>query len=136
MNFHNGEHFDFYVNEEKRTVVAVLTVPDDVVGCEMFDIINKASNSSFAITNGILGKGLMVTGRYEGKAVCHENDEWDVEKGKHIAKLRALRTYTKERAKKMASVERIFNEIAKRFEAANEYSQHAIEHIEDALDAE
>lgn len=64
-------NMDFYVNEEKRTVVAKINIIEKV---GPFKIIGES---------------------YLGKAKCSPEDIFDAEKGKSIAELRALLKYYK-----------------------------------------
>lgn len=85
-----GSKIRYYINEEKRTVVAVL----DNVETEVIEevkpffpmTISWSEMSKFAL------KPI-----YRGKAVCHEDDEWDVEVGKRIARNRMLTNFYADR---------------------------------------
>ena len=56
---------EYFVNEEKRTVVAKIT--DYVVGDEYVTVT--------------------------GKSKCHPDDEWDVKKGTKLARIRAIKKF-------------------------------------------
>lgn len=133
MRLNNGETFDFYVNKEKRTVVAVLTVPENLMGNEMLQIIGKSSGNNFCIEECAINESIALKGRYVGKASCHEEDAFDEEKGIHLAKLRALRSYMKDRKRVATRIADVFDEIANRFENAEDYCEYAIEHIEESI---
>lgn len=134
MRFNNGETFDFYVNKDKRTVVAVLTVPQNAMGNEMLQIVGKSSGNNFCIEECMIGETLALKGKYVGKAVCHEEDIFDEEKGIHLAKLRALRAYMKDRKKIATKIADVFDEIANRFEDAERYCEYALDHIDEAIE--
>ena len=133
MRFNNGEHIEYFVNEEKRTVVAVLYANPGVMGNEMLRIMRKESGNNFGIDDCMLGKAMILKGRYEGKAVCHIDDEWDVEQGMHIAKLRALRLYMRDRLRIAERLSDIFSNLALRFVDSEEYTDYSINHIEEAI---
>lgn len=134
MRLHNGETFEFYVNEEKRTVVAVLNVPQNVMGNEMLQIMSKESGNHFGIEDCMISKSMTLTGRYEGKAVCHDEDEWDEEKGMRLAKLRALRLYMRDRKRVATLIANTFEGILNRMEDAEAYCEYALDHIEEAIE--
>ena len=134
MKLNSGESFTYFVNEEKRTVVAILTVPQGIMGTEMLRIIQKESGSYFGMDDCVLGRRMVLKGRYEGKAVCHSDDEWDIEKGKHLAKLRALRAYLKDRKEISKVLVSVYEGVAERMRNADDYSNYVMEHITDAID--
>ena len=134
MNFHNEEEIVYFINEEKKTVVAMLTVPENAMGNEMLRLINKSSGVHFSINNCAIGKSIALKGRYKGKAVCHSEDDWDEKKGMHLAKLRALRAYAKDRERIAMLLSDTYSDILRRLERAEEYSHYATEHIEDAIE--
>lgn len=134
MRLHNGEIFEFYVNEEKRTVVAVLSVPQNAMGNEMLRIMSKESNNHFGIEDCMIGKSMALAGRYEGKAVCHNEDEWDEEKGMQLAKLRALRLYMRDRQRIATLITNVFDGIVNRFEDAEDYCGYALDYLEEAIE--
>ena len=103
------------------------------MGSEMLRILRKESGSNFGVDDCMLGKAMVLQGRYEGKAVCHSDDEWNLEKGMHIAKLRALRSYMKDRLRVSKRVSEIFHNLALRFDSAEEYTEYSLEHIESAV---
>lgn len=94
---------DYYVNESKRTIVAV--IPD-----AKFEITNTIESK---VKKVLQGQGMpeldahfvatsllsadkiqrLMQDTYKGKAKCSPNDEWDVEHGIEIARHRALCKY-------------------------------------------
>lgn len=134
MRLHNGEKFQYFVDEEKRTVVAVLTVPQNAMGNEMLRIMKKESGNYFAIEDCMITNAMMLKGKYVGKAVCHGEDTWDVETGKRLAELRATKQYARDRYRIACLINDVFDGIQKRFDRAEEYTEDSIENIEDAIE--
>ena len=132
-NTTNRENIDFYLNPEKRTVAAVVTVPRDAVVTEMLHILAKSSATSFVVTSLDIQNNMLLKGTYTGKATCHENDEFSAEEGMRIAKLRALRAYNKDRTIVMNRINKIFTDAAHRMELAAEHNVYSTEHVEEAL---
>ena len=127
------EVVDFYINEEKRTVTAVLTVPSDIVVQEMMNIMNKASGTAFTTTDVVLKNGVLLNGTYRGTAHCHTDDTFDEEKGMRIAKLKALKAYYKDRNVVSARLQKIAEDTARRMAVATQHNTFSIEHIDELL---
>lgn len=79
--------FDYYVNEEKRTVACKLTVPPNFVDTELGDILLR--NDFYSSYCSFDDKQY----EYIGVAKCHPEDTFEVDKGKRIAKLKALKKF-------------------------------------------
>lgn len=100
----------FFVNEEKRTVVAI------VDNC-LSDFRNRISKNPFSeifyVANDYKGgEWTFMNESYKGIAKCHPNDVFDVEIGKEIAKNRALRKYYSDLRLKYSRFFDMLNEIA------------------------
>jgi hypothetical protein len=125
MDRHN-EDVRYIVNEEKRTVVAILTVPIDEVCREIRHIINKSSYPCFVLQPLIPDNKILLTGEYIGKAKAHPDDVWDVKEGKKKAFLRARRRYMQERAKIFAELDVICDDIKRRFGESQAYTMNSL----------
>jgi hypothetical protein len=134
MRLHNAEKFNYFIDEEKRTVVAVLTVPQNAMGNEMLRIMKKESGNHFAIDDCVINTSMLLKGKYVGKAVCHSEDEWNVEVGKRLAALRATKQYANDRYRINRLIVDIFDGIQKRFERAEDYAADAPENIEEEIE--
>ena len=100
----------FFVNEEKRTVVAI------VDKC-LSDFRNRISKNPFFEILCVAddykgGEWTFMNESYKGIAKCHPNDVFDVEIGKEIAKNRALRKYYSDLRLKYSRFFDMLNEIA------------------------
>lgn len=104
---------NFFVNEEKRTIVGKLIVPDDE---ELFDLaqIVDESDEDFCYENL---KGSYEFTVFEAKAKCCPDDKWDVEKGKNIVNER-LGKMIIQKIKRQAKEER--SELTKRISELDE----------------
>lgn len=111
----------FYVDEEKRVVVCVITGVSHLVNDFVEDIWNDDVNFDISYP---LYKKLEMPNTFIGKAVCAAEDEWDVEMGKKIAYSRAKeKVYTSffKRANLFAqTIDLRLNELVNRFNALGE----------------
>lgn len=130
-----GQKITYYVDEEKRTVVAVLKVNPYDAALEIVNAVNK-SLSPYLVTLIPKDTSFLVNDTYMGKAICHEEDTWNLEKGKEIARLKALRTFTIERGKLIEIVEKSFESALERVEKAKQHSDYTLNHIVDKLNEE
>ncbi len=76
----------FYIDEDKRTVVCVISNTADMLLdylAERFDW--KDFDLEWAISYGPLHDKLKMPGSFRGKAVCNPEDEWKPELGRLIA---------------------------------------------------
>lgn len=103
----------YVIDEEKRTVVCYMTncrydaldalrqigalcmIAIPTMGCKPFFNPNK----------------LLINDVYRGKAKCHPDDEWDVKRGKQIARNRMLHTYYAARFRRLAYIEGKIREL-------------------------
>lgn len=96
-----AEKIKYFVNEKKRVVVAVLEGDYiDLAACNLFEkngIANLTNDVYFNPKNRMKNK-------YIGTARCHEDDEFDVEIGKELAKKRALVKYYRELCEKVTYI--------------------------------
>jgi len=92
------DKFNFYVDEEKRTVVATLFVDEDCVVDEMVNILRKSVFSEIFIPHIEYNPNLLVKGKYVGKAYCHPNDTFNVETGIELARMKAIKAYLHEQS--------------------------------------
>lgn len=132
MNRHN-EDIRYIINEEKRTVVAILTVPETEICDELCHIINKNAAQYFLVTNIFAANALMLTGTYRGIAKAHPEDEWNVEEGKKRARLRARRAYMKERKRIVKGLEDVFDDIEDNIERAVDFTKNVLKHIDEDM---
>lgn len=106
----------YYINEEKRVVVAVLST-------DIFEFVKEISAiiPPYFKEDGTFKK-LLLSPTYKGKAKCHEDDEWNVEIGKEYARERAFYKYHLTRLQLMdvfqENLEKFDNKIAKTMENA------------------
>ena len=129
-----NEVYDYYVDEDKRTVVAVLTVPRTCVMEELCNVVNKGCGTHFIFEGVNFHDNMLVAGSYTGKAICHPGDEWDVKEGMRIAKLKAIRAYLNDRDVLTKRLVRVFGDVADRVEDMDKHTAYAKKHIEDYLD--
>lgn len=78
----NKNRVKFYVDEEKRVVVAVLQGAENDFRDAARKIFHKNAMGDMAFlgANSYLNSDV-----FRGKARCHPDDEWDVEAGKTLA---------------------------------------------------
>ena len=103
----------YIINEEKRTVVAIMEHcardADDIFThdftAEGIDVLCYASNFKNYLKN-----------TYRAKAKCSMDDEWDVEVGKKVAREKMLAKYYRDLAKTMEGCIDIAHNIMMRFD--------------------
>ena len=134
MNRHN-EDIRYVINEEKRTVVAILTIPQTEIVDEIANIINNNANRFFQVTEMIASPAMLLTGIYRGIAYAHPEDEWNAEEGKKRARLRARRQYMKERKRIIKALEDVFDDIEDNVERAVKFTKNVLKHIDEDMDA-
>ena len=127
------EVVEYYIDEEKGTVAAVLTVPRDIVAQEMMNIMNKSSGSAFMADGVVLKDNMLLNGVYRGVAHCHENDTFNETVGMRFAKARALCAYYEDRKRVSNRLKAIFADAAKRMELAANHNYYAIEHVQELM---
>lgn len=115
----------YYINKEKRTVVCV----GDNCENDALTTVTKR-DGILAISVRYLmdrrGKKVWMKNRFVGKAYCAEDDEWDEEIGKSLAKERMLNAYVLAKVKKM-------NEITYILYSAAAECQEVVTHYEDKV---
>ena len=128
----------FYVNEEERTIVCVIENTQDMVLDYIMDHFNFPDLELDA-AYGKLREELKMPRSFIGKAVCSENDEWDVELGCLIAfsrmKNKVYTSFFKRANLFVQTIDRRLNEIISNFndfglnlENKREALEAAIEH--------
>lgn len=115
----------YYINKEKRTVVCV----GDNCENDALILIVKGSGTLATSVRYLMdrcGKKVRMQNRFVGKAYCAEDDEWDEEIGKSLAKERMLNAYVLAKVKKM-------QEIAHILYSAVEECMEFVTHYEDEV---
>lgn len=80
----------FYVNEEERVVICVISDTKEMLEDFIYDHLNWSDISMYeALGFGKLRRSLELPSSFIGKAVCAPEDEWDEELGRMIAFSRA-----------------------------------------------
>ena len=117
----------YHINPEKRTVCCRMPAHEDGRSDELWE---EARNQAMAklrryvkgVTNrdcywelydlvNPIFKKRMAGVEYYGVAHCHPNDEFDVEKGKEVARTKALMSYYKDMEYCMYEVSSLFNKL-------------------------
>lgn len=87
----NGMTFNYYVNEDKRTIVCTIT------NCErsLIEKVRKRMGSHFGDYFRFRGDRSYIADKFVGKAKCNPLDTWDEQTGMDIARERALRKFNR-----------------------------------------
>lgn len=87
-------NIEYYVDKDKKTIVAVLHN-------SQYDVVRALDNMGilFLSSNNLDIDKCMLKPRYVGKAICYKDDEWDENIGKEVAKSKALEKYYRDRVK-------------------------------------
>jgi hypothetical protein len=131
----NHEDIRYIIDERKRTVVAILTVPKAEICNELCNIINKNASNFFIVPEIMATNAMMLAGTYRGKAKAHPNDEWNVEEGKKWARIRARKAYMKDRKRIVSALEDVADNIEDNLEKAVKYTKGVLKRIEEDLDS-
>lgn len=130
----------YYVNENKKTVAAVMRDSRREFRNEMSKLIDKTLGFLWEVDH-IYSCGLScIKDTYRGKAHCIKNDEFNVEVGMKIAREHMLANYYIDRAAAFTAVAEIignlFSEIQYRaemaFERADKFVDASNEHYNNA----
>lgn len=107
----------YYIDEEKRTVVAVM---DD---CEYdaIDVLQKMGIRKITHDGYNMDK-LMMNTSYRGKAKCSPDDEWDEEYGMALARNRMLANYYRGRAMALMKAETVLQSILEEIGSRIDYA--------------
>lgn len=103
----------YYVNREKKTVVAVITdCKDDL--CDYVESHMKRDGNQMLWLSYASGGGidkLYLRDKYVGTARCDDEDNFDEEKGKKLAVQRASLKYEDDRLKKMSAFASVVSDM-------------------------
>ena len=108
----------YYINEEKRTVTAVMEVNEDAI----FDYLDKKWNINLYFSKESKElKALYMPTKFVGVARCVEEDVFDPNIGKRIAREKALKKYYKSFRKRILRAYQYFTglmieDISKNFQ--------------------
>lgn len=139
---------EYIINEEKRTVVAILKGTELDAHKAIMRQVGDAEESFFGFNSNWT---TLIPDSFTGKAKCDPRDEFSLDEGKKIAKARcmeryyrakdvAIKTWYKNARVKMGRVEklvrdidtaRLFKERKQKEEALNKY-RTALEAVEEA----
>lgn len=108
---------NFFVNEEKRTIVGKLIVPEDEELLELAQMVDEV-DEDFCYENLKDSYDFSI---FEAKAKCCPEDEWDVEKGKGIVNER-LDKMVVQKVKRQAKEEKA--KLIKQIDEFNEVIKH------------
>lgn len=117
----------YFIDKDKRTIVAVMSAEFDENGKSPYThaleyitgrlkrkLRGDGHRCTWAINDlcGFFVKKYIDSYTYfYGKAVCSPNDEWDEEKGKEVARARALESFYKEVRRACDDISDMFNEL-------------------------
>ena len=113
-----GKFMKYYINEEKRTVTAVMEVNEDAI----FDYLDKKWNINLYFSKESKElKALYMPTKFVGVARCVEEDVFDPNIGKRIAREKALNKYYKSFRKRILRAYQYFTglmieDISKNFQ--------------------
>ena len=115
----------YFVNENQRTVIAVL----DNTRYDYYMHIRKRMNVD-ALPRNIVEASLMPT-KFRVEVKCHEQDTFDVEEGKKIAKKRVLENYWRSRRHAMARVRKAAKFWENKFDDLEDMCEDELERSEE-----
>jgi len=120
----------FYIDTDKRTIVAVLKCQKDEPNTIYESQLDKLCASSSIQLQPSLDfygvKHVLINDRFVGKAKCHPNDEFDIEYGKALALLRAKEKHQKALEAKLLMIDNTIKDFAKRMHRRYEKQYRAL----------
>ena len=116
----------YFVNEEKRTITALLELEDT----ERYEIMHYAYDMNTFNFLGIQFEKLKLHRTYAGVVTCLPEDTWNEEYGKMLARRKAYGKYLMARAKKVgqitAAIDKLWHQVNRHelelWNKASEYS--------------
>lgn len=87
----------YFIDEEKRTVKAVIRD----VKYDAYLALIKIYGGKLNVEEFVPRETLYMNSTYTGTATCHELDEFDIEKGKTIARKHAIAKYNNAKARRL-----------------------------------
>ena len=117
----------YIIDEENRTVKAVIrNLKWDALNTIFRLFIREDINFRFS-------PDIVLNNTYSATAKCSEKDEFDVEKGKLIARRKAIIKYNKAKVAKMQKVYEKLSKVETSLKATIEYTIKKYEKFEDEL---
>lgn len=117
----------YIIDEENRTVKAVIrNLKWDALNTIFRLFIKEDVKLRFSLD-------IILNNTYSATAKCSEKDEFDVEKGKLIARRKAIIKYNKAKVAKMQKVYDKISKIEKSLKATIDYTTKKYEKFEDEL---
>lgn len=117
----------YIIDEENRTVKAVIrNLKWDALNTIFRLFIKEDVKLRFSLD-------IILNNTYSATAKCSEKDEFDVEKGKLIAKRKAIIKYNKAKVAKMQKVYDKLSKVEKSLKATIDYTIKKYEKFEDEL---
>ena len=117
----------YIIDEENRTVKAVIkNLKWDAIN-SIFRIFIKEGIQFCPTEENVLNSS------YSATAKCYEKDEFDVEKGKLIARRKAIVKYNKAKVAKMQKVYDKISKVEKSLKATIDYTTKKYEKFEEEL---
>lgn len=117
----------YYINEEKKTVVCKL----NTCIADMYNYLYKFPIVSYNFIDDLVEKNI-IKSCYTAKAVCVEEDNWDVEKGKRIALAKVLKRYHKDKFFILSTIiNRFYNSACEIEKSANKSFNRVISYCKE-----
>lgn len=101
----------YYVNREKKTVVAVIRDCKDDLCDYVESHLKRDGNQMLVLSFGGGMDKLYLKDKYVGTARCDDEDNFDEEKGKKLAAQRASLKYEEDRSRKMSSFASVVSDM-------------------------
>ena len=100
--------YEYFVNEEKRTVICKLT-------CEGDEVIDDLAKYQMYPGNENAIVGNLIGDTYIGKAKCMPGDTWDEKIGRRIAYKKAVAKFNQAKLNRVIAMENRYQAFLKKF---------------------
>ena len=117
----------YYIDEEKRTVVAKYYPTD------LSELLNLKGIYNLIVGDILTPNDVVVKNCYEGKAKCSTEDTFDAKRGKDIARIRAITSYKLDVATKIGHIQSVLFEIRHALFQENEKLKQQITNLSTKL---
>jgi sulfur relay (sulfurtransferase) complex TusBCD TusD component (DsrE family) len=129
IRIETNHNLTYIIDKKAKKVKAVLTRTSDDTLHTVRKVLDGVKNGNISVDPN----SLKMNNSYTGVAVCAEQDEFDIEVGKDIARRRAIVKYNAARNARLENLIRELSTVSTQLTDEVDYSNSKIERIEAEL---
>lgn len=129
IRIETNHNLTYIIDKKAKKVKAVLTRTSDDTLHTVRKVLDGVKNGNISVDPN----SLKMNNSYTGVAVCAEQDEFDIEVGKDIARRRAIVKYNAARNARLENLIRELSTVSAQLTDEVDYSNSKIERIEAEL---